>query len=113
MTCVSLPCNFCGYQAMDQHSLDLHLLQSHPQPRFSCEICNSVFRSKDVCVDHIMEKHSSKTFECKGCSFAAENRAAVMLHLWTGHRRQRRCDMEGRGGQTVAQLRSARRNART
>lgn len=111
MILAASPCDICGYQAMDQNGLELHL--EHSQPRFVCKICNLTFRSKDICADHIMNKHSSKTFECEGCSFVANTKEAVMLHLWTRHHGQTRRHEERRGGQTVAKLQSAKRNART
>lgn len=77
-----LTCEFCGWSAKVQRSLDNHIFQHHDNSKFQCIICQRNFKSADGLMRH--EKSHSKNriiiHECTLCNRVFKSKHALFLH---------------------------------
>ncbi|CAG9788031.1 unnamed protein product [Diatraea saccharalis] len=86
-----LRCELCGQITMSQSALDTHMRTHTGERPFTCNTCQSQFRTKGSLKRHFEAKHSEKRerkFTCETCgsSFYRKNDIIIHIRLHTNER---------------------------
>ena len=79
-------CDLCDFETTSDHSLTVHIQETHKQTKFPCRTCGKSFKTNKLLREHINSNHTTPFYPCDYCGHKASSFETLDKHIETFHR---------------------------
>ena len=81
----AVKCNFCDFETINSHEIELHKNERHLEIKLKCEECPFTALQKSNISLHNQKAHQGIVFPCPSCKFIAPNFVILKGHIKLEH----------------------------